>query len=261
MVVLFRVVFSTWRTFKIATTSTCDLRWLGASANKGRSILVWRNYLKLPLDVVLVLRKPKLKIWIFCEKSRQNERSSALCSLDVNKVSRNFLSKIRLWIFCVIIKTPSSVQNCYEVNQSWTLPMRLLEELLERLRTWLTCSPCLAKRSRTLLALSDSAVYSFLGPGEGSNLRPFKLCSHASMGVGSTAPLRFPNSAIIFDKFRYILYSVARWSCKNRRVDVCRRGARYWTDRMMVVAGKYNGEINATRARAFKKWSTVRTHK
>ena len=29
----------------------------------------------------------------FCEKSRQNEWSSALCSLDVNKVSRIFFKK------------------------------------------------------------------------------------------------------------------------------------------------------------------------
>ena len=26
---------------------------------------------------------------------------------------------------CVIIKTPSSVQNCHEVNQSWTLPITI----------------------------------------------------------------------------------------------------------------------------------------
>ena len=28
------------------------------------------------------------------------------------------VSKIRFLILCVIIKTPSSVQNCHEVNQS-----------------------------------------------------------------------------------------------------------------------------------------------
>ena len=33
------------------------------------------------------------------------------------------VSKIRLLIFCLIIKTPSSVQNCHEVNQSRTLPI------------------------------------------------------------------------------------------------------------------------------------------
>ena len=32
----------------------------------------------------------KMEFRIFCEKSRQNQRSSALCSLDVNKVSRIF---------------------------------------------------------------------------------------------------------------------------------------------------------------------------
>ena len=28
-------------------------------------------------------------------------------------------------ILCVTIKTPSSVQNCHEVNQSWTLPIQM----------------------------------------------------------------------------------------------------------------------------------------
>ena len=38
-----------------------------------------------------------------------------------------FLCKIRL--FGVIIKTPSSGQNCHEVNQSWTLPINLIENV------------------------------------------------------------------------------------------------------------------------------------
>ena len=33
------------------------------------------------------------------------------------------ISEIRFLILCIIIKTPSSVQNCHEVNQSWTLPI------------------------------------------------------------------------------------------------------------------------------------------
>ena len=96
----------------------------------------------------------KLEFWILCKKSRQNERSSVLCSLNVNKVSRLF-RKSKFAIFCflwkksrqierrsallslnvnkvsrifscfffnlklaffVIIKTPSSVQNCHELN-------------------------------------------------------------------------------------------------------------------------------------------------
>ena len=91
---------------------------------KERSILIPKIATRCRFSAAIV----KLKFIIFCEKSRQNERSSALCSLDVNKVSRNFMeiilvSKIRLLILCVIIKTPSSVQNCHEVNQSCTLPI------------------------------------------------------------------------------------------------------------------------------------------
>ena len=49
-------------------------------------------------------------------------------SFNVNKVSRIFFkknlgSKIWLLILCVIIKTPSSVQNCHEVNLSCKLPI------------------------------------------------------------------------------------------------------------------------------------------
>ena len=51
-------------------------------AYKERSILVQ----KIPKIATIV----KLEFRIFCEKSRQNERSSALCSLNVNKVSRIF---------------------------------------------------------------------------------------------------------------------------------------------------------------------------
>ena len=54
-------------------------------------------------------------------KIRQIERSSALCSLNVNKVSRIFLYfffYVKFAFFGVIIKTPSSGQNCHEVNQN-----------------------------------------------------------------------------------------------------------------------------------------------
>ena len=40
-----------------------------------------------------------MEFGIFCKKSRQNERRSALCSLDVNKVSHNFFNKTKIGIF------------------------------------------------------------------------------------------------------------------------------------------------------------------
>ena len=44
-----------------------------------------------------------------------------------------------------------------------------------------------------------------MGPGEGSNRLPFKFpCwSHVSISVGSTAPLRFPNSDIIVSSYSH----------------------------------------------------------
>ena len=54
---------------------------------KGRSILVPKIPKIATRCLILVLENRKIEIFrIFCEKSRQNERSSALCSLDVNKV-------------------------------------------------------------------------------------------------------------------------------------------------------------------------------
>ena len=64
--------------------------------------------------------------FFFGEKYHQNERCSALCGLNVNKVSRIFswfFFYVKFAFFGVIIKTPSSGQNCHEVNQSWTLPI------------------------------------------------------------------------------------------------------------------------------------------
>ena len=49
-----------------------------------------------------------------------------MCSLNVNKVSLIFswyFFYVKYAFFGVIIKTPSSGQNCNEVNQSWTLPI------------------------------------------------------------------------------------------------------------------------------------------
>ena len=59
---------------------------------KERSILV-QKIPKIATRCRFSARIVKLEFRIFCEKSRQNERSSALCSLDVNKVSRNFFKK------------------------------------------------------------------------------------------------------------------------------------------------------------------------
>ena len=74
---------------------------------------------------MLLERKQTFTIFFmifFCEKYDQNERSSALCSLNVNKVSRIFFMifffYVKFAFFGVIIKTPSSGQNCHEVNQS-----------------------------------------------------------------------------------------------------------------------------------------------
>ena len=66
----------------------------------------------------------KLEFWNLCEKSRQNERSYALCSLDVNKVSR-----ILSW-FLWNVKFCSCIQNCQEINQNWTLPIAFPKLLL-----------------------------------------------------------------------------------------------------------------------------------
>ena len=62
---------------------------------KGRSTLV-------PIVPKITARWRQMEFCIFCEKSRQNERSSVVCSLNVNKVSRIFsrfffLCKIRLF--------------------------------------------------------------------------------------------------------------------------------------------------------------------
>ena len=43
------------------------------------------------------------------------------------------VSKTRFLIIYVIIKTPSSVQNCHEVNQSCTLPIILTSLLMDGL--------------------------------------------------------------------------------------------------------------------------------
>ena len=76
----------------------------------------WRLY------SLIIAKIGILKFWNFpWKKSRQNERSSVLCSLNVNKVSRVFSCfffyvKFQFVFFLVIFKTPSSVQNCHEVN-------------------------------------------------------------------------------------------------------------------------------------------------
>ena len=74
----------------------------------------------------------------FCEKSHQNERSSVLCSLNVNKVSRIFswfFFYSKFAFFGVIIKTPSSGQKCHEVNQSCTLPIKRIESKVQNSRS------------------------------------------------------------------------------------------------------------------------------
>ena len=56
---------------------------------KDRSILV-PKIPKIATRCRFSATKVKLEFRIFCEKSRQSERSFAICSLDVNKVSRIF---------------------------------------------------------------------------------------------------------------------------------------------------------------------------
>ena len=58
--------------------------------------------------------KPKLGFRIFCEKTRQHERSSALCSLNVNKVSRNFFWKksVKLCLYLSFI-----AQNSFHFDE------------------------------------------------------------------------------------------------------------------------------------------------
>ena len=75
------------------------------------------------------------------------------------------------------------------------------------------------------------------------------------MGVGSTAPLRFPNSAIIFDKFRYILSTVALFTFvmqkpKSTYVEEHSQVLNVVVDRMMFVAAgmSNNGEIKCASA-------------
>ena len=50
---------------------------------KGRSTLV-------PIVPKITARWRQMEFRIFCAKSRQNERSSVVCSLNVNKLSREF---------------------------------------------------------------------------------------------------------------------------------------------------------------------------
>ena len=50
---------------------------------KGRSTLV-------PIVPEITARWRQMEFCIFCAKSRQNERSSVVCSLNVNKLSRKF---------------------------------------------------------------------------------------------------------------------------------------------------------------------------
>ena len=50
---------------------------------KGRSTLV-------PIVPKITARWHQMEFCIFCAKSRQNEKSSVVCSLNVNKLSREF---------------------------------------------------------------------------------------------------------------------------------------------------------------------------
>ena len=73
--------------------------------------------LRLALDCV-VSKVPSLpKLWIFWKKNRQNDRSSALFRMKVNKVSRFFYIICYLQnSACVNYKTPPGVQNCHIMN-------------------------------------------------------------------------------------------------------------------------------------------------
>ena len=57
---------------------------------KGRVILV-------PIVPKIAARWRQIEFCIFCTKSRQNERSSLVCSLNVNKLSREFFHDFFLW--------------------------------------------------------------------------------------------------------------------------------------------------------------------
>ena len=89
-----------------------------------------------------------MEVWLFCENSCQKERRSALCSLDVNKVSRNFFNKTKIGIFCekfsrqnersyalcsLNVNKVSRIFSWFfwevKVNQSWTLPMSMRQAL------------------------------------------------------------------------------------------------------------------------------------
>ena len=70
---------------------------------KGRSTLV-------PIVPIITARWRQMEFCIFRAKSRQNERSSVVCSLNVNKLSREFfhdfffvknLSKMKGVLHCV----------------------------------------------------------------------------------------------------------------------------------------------------------------
>ena len=57
-----------------------------------------------------------------------------------------FFFYVKFAFFGVIIKTPSSGQNCHEVNQSWTLPiakipLRMLKNIAQLLNFLGTISP------------------------------------------------------------------------------------------------------------------------
>ena len=59
------------------------MQWLNCNSYKERSILV-------PLVPKITARWRQMEFCIFCAKSRQSERSSVVCSLKINKLSREF---------------------------------------------------------------------------------------------------------------------------------------------------------------------------
>ena len=70
------------KTARVARNRNC-WRPKPVKTNKGRSTLV-------PQVPKIAARWRQMEFCMFCAKSRQNERSSVVCRMNVNKLSRDF---------------------------------------------------------------------------------------------------------------------------------------------------------------------------
>ena len=107
-----------------------------------------------------------------------------------------FLCKIRL--FGAIIKTPSSGQNCHEVNQSWTLPIDIGRIGLKSLGTHLQTLRR-AERARFLLTFGKTHSNSRAKLQQLGLLMIFRLNNMSMLKKQSTA--QFLNFFIIWFYF------------------------------------------------------------